>query len=360
MSAHRFSLTLTLVTVLAAGLVAGLYLLPTLELQKMEPAIDDLTKRHELILKTRAVYAQIAGGLLLLLTLLAGLYRIEVAQRRNAIAQKDQVTDRFLRASEQLGNHNDFVRLAGVYAFGRIAKDDPDELATVQRILWAFVRGRADKESSLVTDSDETPNIVTGDVQAAMDVLFRLGDLSPAKGLDVSGLILPKLNLTGARLHEITFENCLLTGAKFAGMTGKQVSFFNAQLTGADFRNSKIEAPDFRLSNLSNSSFLNAHITRGRFGKTKLPGSDLTKSTFRQCDFEQATLTKAKLVEANLQNSNFLQAVLTEANFRRADLQNATLIRADIEGAVFTEAELSDCDLEDTDLEKATGITLKD
>lgn len=65
----------------------------------------------------------------------------EAANEQARIAEQGLFTDRFSRAVEHLGSAQLPVRLGGIYALWRLAKDSPEhDLTSVVDILCAFVR----------------------------------------------------------------------------------------------------------------------------------------------------------------------------------------------------------------------------
>ncbi|MGH3104581.1 MAG: hypothetical protein ACRDN6_10865 [Gaiellaceae bacterium] len=81
--------------------------------------------------------------------LLAGLYftarTLQVNTRTLEVNREGQITDRFTRAIDQLGQPGDdklAVRLGGIYALERIARDSREDHGPVIEVLTAFVRRR--------------------------------------------------------------------------------------------------------------------------------------------------------------------------------------------------------------------------
>lgn len=63
---------------------------------------------------------------------------------RNVKATEEkQVTERFSKAIEQLGNDNIHVRLGGIYALERIANDSNKDYWQVIEVLTAYIREKA-------------------------------------------------------------------------------------------------------------------------------------------------------------------------------------------------------------------------
>ncbi len=88
--------------------------------------------------------AQILGGSLLI----AGLY---FTWRRIEIAKEEQITERFTRAIDQLGSEKLEIRLGGIYALERIARDSKRDHWTIMEVLMAFVK--ANSPNHLDSDS---------------------------------------------------------------------------------------------------------------------------------------------------------------------------------------------------------------
>jgi hypothetical protein len=72
-----------------------------------------------------------------------GFRRIRAAERQVLVAQEGQITERFTRAIEQLGNERMEVRLVGIYALERIANDSDKDYWTIMETLTAYVRENA-------------------------------------------------------------------------------------------------------------------------------------------------------------------------------------------------------------------------
>jgi hypothetical protein len=82
----------------------------------------------------------------------------DAKQRTAALAESGQMTDRFTKATEQLGSNRTEVRFGGLYALERLARDSPPDRRTIFEVICAFVRYRS--RVSLETDDDESPNPV--------------------------------------------------------------------------------------------------------------------------------------------------------------------------------------------------------
>jgi uncharacterized membrane protein (DUF485 family) len=161
------------------------------------------------------------------------------------LTQQGQITDRYTNAIEQLGSDKLDVRLGGIYALERVAKDSERDHSVVVEVLSAFVREasdpvkrfrasqRDDGKSTVLPDAEraEALRFVAGekpptDVQAALTVLGRLRWLADVSRGDLTGACLLGVNLRGADLRGADLREADLQGADLQG----------ADLQGADLR----------------------------------------------------------------------------------------------------------------------------
>jgi Pentapeptide repeats (8 copies) len=85
-----------------------------------------------------------------LLTLSAGLFaagaliftarNFTVSRQTLELTEQGQVTERYTKAIEQLGSDKLDVRIGGIYALERIARDSARDHPTVMEVLAAFIR----------------------------------------------------------------------------------------------------------------------------------------------------------------------------------------------------------------------------
>jgi membrane protein implicated in regulation of membrane protease activity len=95
---------------------------------------------------------QVAGGfrtaLVAGLAGLAALGSLAMATRTYRLTQQGQITERYTKAIEQLGSNKLDVRLGGIYALERIAKDSKQDQPTVVEVLRACFRASAGSDCS--------------------------------------------------------------------------------------------------------------------------------------------------------------------------------------------------------------------
>ncbi|WP_298910725.1 pentapeptide repeat-containing protein [uncultured Nostoc sp.] len=229
------------------------------------------------------------------------------AALQNAQAAQDkQITERFAKAIEQLGNEKIEVRLGAIYTLERIAKDSPQDRWTIMEVLTAFVRENAplkkDEEKAenakplIQSDEIEQKPKLKTDIQAALTVIGRRKPENDSKhewldlrNIDIRGADLTKVEMQGANLME-------------------------ANLQWAVFEEAKLQGAFFSRANLRRA--------------------DLSEANLQNADFNRANLQKAYLMDANLQGACF-----EEANLEGADLDGANLEEAFLIGANLSEAE---------------------
>src|SRR5215208_6954098 len=114
--------------ILALLIVAFLWFVPQLQGEYFSQKVP-AKERPALVNEYRRTWAQIVGGVGLLLGLYFTWRRIEISERELEATRDQQVTERFTRAIEQLGATDDKgnkkleIRLGGIYALERIARD---------------------------------------------------------------------------------------------------------------------------------------------------------------------------------------------------------------------------------------------
>jgi membrane protein implicated in regulation of membrane protease activity len=117
-----------------AGIILAIWKLPSVLYGDVTQASPDARLQAASGFRT-AFVAGLAG--------LAALGSLAMASRTYRLTQQGQITDRYIKAIEQLGSDKLDVRLGGIYALERIANDSPSDRATITEVLTAFVRGHA-------------------------------------------------------------------------------------------------------------------------------------------------------------------------------------------------------------------------
>ena len=178
------------------------------------------------------------------------------------LMQSGQITERFMRAIEQLGNPSPQVRIGAIFALERIARESPADRPHIVSTLAALVRERL--PASAVGEGGYVHVLMqrAPDAQAALTALCRAPlctdrcDSAEIGGLDLSRTDLRRASLRNADLHR-------------------------ANLWGAHLENADLRSANLTDANLDNAYF--GTITPGQ------PGFE------RGADLRGATLTRTRL-----------------------------------------------------------------
>jgi len=82
----------------------------------------------------------LGAGLLAASALIFTARNFTLSRRTLELTEQGQVTDRYTKAIEQLGSEKVEVRIGGIYALERIARDSAKDHPTVMEVLTAFIR----------------------------------------------------------------------------------------------------------------------------------------------------------------------------------------------------------------------------
>ncbi|KAB1925820.1 pentapeptide repeat-containing protein [Micromonospora noduli] len=245
---------------------------------------------------------------------------VEATQHQVALQEQGQVTDRFARATEQLGSDQVSVRVGALYSLERLMVDSPADLVTVVGMLNGFVRERARIQPTgkpparadpttrgpaggrPVPQAPSLPDIST-DVQAALTVLGRI----PEPKRHTQLIDLSATNLTGADLTRGGFRRANFTGAVLRG----------------------------------------ANLFAGRFSRAQFVNADLAYANAAYVDMESAVLQGALLYKATIHSSNLRGVWAAGADLRRTYLGGTVLAGVHPAGATLAEADLSQADIEE-------------
>jgi membrane protein implicated in regulation of membrane protease activity len=182
---------------------------------------------------------------------LAALGSLAVATRTYRLTQQGQLTDRYTKAIDQLGSDRLDVRLGGIYALERTAKDSAHDGSTIAEVLTAFIRGRVPWPPARPDQpSEDTPikdipflRYRAPDVQAALTTLGRQPSMTAPQPINLSDTDLRRADLSNADLQAAWLRGAQLQGANIRAAQLQRVDLRHAQLYGAR-ANSKTAWPD--------------------------------------------------------------------------------------------------------------------
>lgn len=173
--------------------------------------------------QTQVIVAIAVAALGALTTIAVGLLNFRMQLQSLQLMESTQITDRFAYAINQLGSDNKAVRIGGVFALERIARDSQQDRPNIASTLAAFIR--ESQPAAAVQAQSYVPmlKLRAPDVQAAMTVLCRsplCNERLNANGndlLDLSRTDLRRASLQGAHLELVNLGGARLEGANLRG-----------------------------------------------------------------------------------------------------------------------------------------------
>ena len=281
------------------------------------------TPRAEEIGRARTAFlAILAGGVATVGAVFTGLsYRLNrrTAAENHALDQSRLITERFTRAIDQLGSTQLDVRLGGIYALERIARDSRADHPQVVEVLTAYVREHArwiphgpytptsgpaghekpdgageanpplgslanSAEGETVTaaaepvgqqppsDARTEPPELPTDVQAAVSVLARRDPSQdrPGAQLDLTHTNLCQVLLVGAHLQGVRLNRANLEFGRLGEANLQDARLFEANLQHADLSKAHLERASLRSANLQGASLDKTHLQAARLSGAKL------------------------------------------------------------------------------------------
>jgi uncharacterized protein YjbI with pentapeptide repeats len=310
--------------------------------------------------------AQSFGSLFFLLTGYLAWKNFKVAQENLKVVQKNlqisedkQVSERFGKAVDHLGDGTKELKLGGIYELQGIAQDSKEKYCIVIiKTLMGFVR-----ESRQEISSER--EIIPTYILTAIDVFLKLyNSLEEKEKSEV------KLNLRGAN-----FTNMILANeVNFTGFNLQRAKFNNADLTNANLSNTDLTGANFSNATLTKIELKGVDLTGAKFDWAVFKGADLTDANLTKADltgarFEQAVFTNTDLTNADLTNADLREtidlksaksienSILTNAQLQGLELQGVNFQGVELKGANLTGVDLTGADLTGVDLTEATGLT---
>jgi hypothetical protein len=212
---HRVAVvaaTVAAVLAVAALVVWAVAAIPRLQVRGVVIESPDASaKTAALINENRRTLVQAIGGVFVVVGALSGAY---FTWQQITVTREGQITDRFTKAIVQLGDEKLEVRLGGIYALKRIARDSPKDQWTIVETLAAFIRQHApapaktpDAAAASPRDVSTLPRLRT-DIQAALTVLARRNQIREPEVIDLS-----QTDLAFADLKDAYLEGAVLSGA---------------------------------------------------------------------------------------------------------------------------------------------------
>lgn len=235
--------------------------------------------RFDCINAARTTLAQIVGGVFLLAGVYATVQNLAMAQESVAVAQKSlsvaqegQITDRFTKAIEQLGEPGDqklAARLGGIYALERIANESGKDHWPIMEVLTAYVRENASKQTQVSIEDFK----LAADIQAILTVLGRR--VRKYEDPDQMTLDLSQADIRGAFVDEAQLDGTYLYGADISHAHLPHAHLAGAHLNGASLNGTHLPHADLRNAELTKANFNDAFLLAVDFSGAYLCGADL-------------------------------------------------------------------------------------
>ena len=219
--------------------------------------------------------------------------------RRFALSRDGRVTGRYPTAREQLGCEKVDVRIGGIHALERVARDSPGDHPAVMEMLAAFIRERSREQWPPPDPGGQArQRSLRPDVRAAITVVGRrlaerdIGPVDLARA-DLAGADLAGADLAGADLAGADLGGARLTGANLTGVDLTEAVLAHAVLVRADLPAAKLVRADLAGVDLGGARLTGADLTHA-----DLTGADLTDVDLTGADLAGADLTGAELTGA--------------------------------------------------------------
>ena len=184
-----------------------------------------------------------------------------VSRRTLDLTEQGQVTGRYTRAIDQLGSDKLDVRIGGIYALERIARDSARDHPTVMEALAAFIRKHSREQWPLPDPDSTVPERQTRpDVQAAITVIARRDADRDRDPVNLAGVNLTRANLSRAKLSSVNLDHADLTGAWLNDALLADAVLGGAILTDAVLGGADLTGA-FLSANLSRANLTSADLT---------------------------------------------------------------------------------------------------
>ena len=277
---------------------------------------------------TRKTLAQIIGGAFFLLGLIFT-YNTFVLNREG------QINDRFTKAVDQLGDADIAVRLGGLYALERTAKDFASDHPMIIDVMCAYVRENSKKyaraKTSQITIQKKQNDLVKAektedgkietDIQTALTIIARLRKEHPyGNKIDLSGASISHANLKGIDLGNADLSNADLSYADLSYADLSDAKLFDADLHGANFNHANLHNAWPIRANLEGATLQHADLTY-----IKLDAAFLTKTNFSGANMSDASIDLYSLKKAIIDETTRLPYRLESYRSELLDLSQGRI-----------------------------------
>jgi len=207
------------------------------------------------------------------------------------MSRDGQVTDRYTKAIEHLGSDKPDMRIGGIYALERIARDSPKDHPAVMEVLAAFIREHScEGPIGPPVPVGGKPRLRTRpEVQAALTVVGRRRVERDVLPIDLTEADLSYAELKGAKLAKVIFNNARLAAATLDEADLSKAEFYRADLSHANLHNANCTG-----AQMPEANFKGARLHHANFTDAYLPSANFTDAFLHGANFTTATLDRVK------------------------------------------------------------------
>ena len=216
------------------------------------------------------------------------------AQRQTELSERGFLNERYQKGAEMLGSQTLSVRMGGVYALERLAREHSKEYhVQILRLFCGVARDMANMDAPLEP--------ITEDHQAILEALSARGpqqievEKSAGTEIELMGARLPHLRLLGGNLSD-----AILMSAHLNDSVLHRVDFSHSILVGANLSKADLRRTVFHDANLSEATLEGASLFRVDLSNSDLSHADLSNARIADTDFSDADLTGVNLSGAVL------------------------------------------------------------
>lgn len=298
------ALEVTLVAFALFAIALFLWWLPRQQARSLEDRdLPEGSTRASLENEFRKTLGQMLGPFLVILALA---FSVSQFMATKAIEERGEFTERFSQAVQHLSHESMAVRVGGVHALGRLAKDSPEDHWVIMELLTTHLRqssprraGDAQTTRGLPEEEgDDWKNKwkIDPDVQAVITVVCArdLGENNGERILRERGRLLQ-------------FHRARLPGGAFFMAELQRARFNGADLRGAFIGSCELDGADFSEAILESASFLSVNLKDADFADAQMSGVALVACNLRNADFSGADLSGAWLVATHRELETWIE-----------------------------------------------------
>jgi hypothetical protein len=201
-----------------------------------------------------------------------------------------QIADRYTKAIEQLGSEELDVRIGGIYALERIARDSARDHPTVMEVLTTFIRAHSHEQWSPPEPDDLTQKTrwTRPDVQAAATVIGRRNAKRDIRAPELYSASLTRADLRRANLSGADLSGANLHRANLAEADLSDANLRGVRLTNADLTDAYLAEADLRGAHLGAALLQGTILLRARLGGADLTDTDVASALIDGADLASA------------------------------------------------------------------------